>query len=223
IAFVGQVGPYNLPAFYIDRFEVTNQQYQKFVDQGGYEKNQYWPHTFVQNGHEVSWQQAMSLFRDATGRPGPSTWTAGHYPEGQADYPVSGVSWFEASAYAAFAGKSLPAFGQWYQAADFDVAEYTVQLSNLTSNGVSQVGKYGGLGPYGTADMAGNVREWTANPVDGNLRFILGGSWKSPNYLYTSPEALSPFDRAETNGFRCVRNLGRMPDVGMEPVHRVRR
>src|SRR5581483_8372145 len=114
IAFVGQVGPFNLPAFYIDRFEVTNQQYLKFVDQGGYEKNQYWPHTFVQNGHEVSWQQAMSLFRDATGRAGPSTWTAGHYPEGQADYPVSGVSWYEAAAYAAFAGKSLPAFGQWY-------------------------------------------------------------------------------------------------------------
>ena len=41
----------------------------------------------------------MSQFRDETGRPGPSTWEVGTYPEGQARYPVSGVSWFEAVAY----------------------------------------------------------------------------------------------------------------------------
>ena len=43
----------------------------------------------------------MSLFRDKTGRPGPSTWELGTYPQGEADLPVGGVSWHEAAAYAA--------------------------------------------------------------------------------------------------------------------------
>ena len=58
-----------------------------------------------------------------------------------------------------------------------------------------------------------------ASPLSGHmvfrghndLRVLLGGSWKSPSYLYFDPEALSPFDRSETNGFRCVRNLGLLP------------
>ena len=81
---------------------------------------------------------------------------------------MSGVSWYEAAAYAAFAGKSLPVLGQWYQAANFDIAEYTVQMSNLRSARPAAVGKDRGLGLYGTYDMAGNVREWIANPVDGD-------------------------------------------------------
>lgn len=124
VASVGWVGPYPLPNFYIDRYEVTNRDFQKFVDAGGYEKPEYWEEKFVQNGHELSWQQAMPLFRDTTGRHGPSTWEAGHYPEGQGDYPVAGVSWYEASAYAVFAGKSLPAISQWYQAMSTDAATY---------------------------------------------------------------------------------------------------
>jgi pimeloyl-ACP methyl ester carboxylesterase len=85
------------------------------------------------------------------------------------------------------------------------------------------VGAYKGLGPYGTYDTAGNVREWVANTVDDDLRFILGGSWKSPLYLSTNPEALSPFDRAEGNGFRCVRNLGALPEQAIGQVHPVAR
>jgi predicted esterase len=67
------------------------------------------------------------------------------------------------------------------------------------------------------------VREWIANPLDGDMRFILGGSWKSPNYLYTSPEALPPIDRSDTNGFRCVRNLGIVPAAATATIHRVTR
>ena len=47
-------------------------------------------------------------FVDATGRPGPSTWEAGDYPEGEDDFPVAGVSWYEAAAYAEYVGKVLP-------------------------------------------------------------------------------------------------------------------
>jgi dienelactone hydrolase len=98
-----------------------------------------------------------------------------------------------------------------------------VQNSNITSAGPAARGKYDGLGDYGTYDMAGNVREWIANPVDGDTRFILGGSWRSPNYLYTSPEAMSPLDRSDTNGLRCVRNIGPMPIAAVQPIHRIRR
>ncbi len=138
---------------------------------------------------------------------------AGHYPEGKGDFPVSGVSWFEAAAYAVYAGKQLPALAQWFQVADPTVvAPYTVPASNISSNAVAPVGSYKGLGPYGTYDMAGNVREWIANPVEPDLRFILGGSWRSPAYLYFDPEALSPYDRSEENGFRCVRNSQPLPE-----------
>jgi formylglycine-generating enzyme required for sulfatase activity len=222
-AFIGLIGPYTFPPYYIDQFEVTNREYQHFVDQGGYQTAKYWPAVFQKNGRALTLAQAMELFRDTTSRPGPSTWAGGHYPEGKADFPVSGVSWYEAAAFAAFAGKSLPVLGQWYQAANFDIAEYTVQKSNLGSAGPSAHGTYHGLGPDGTYDMAGNVREWIANPVDGDTRFILGGSWRSPNYLYTSPEALSPFDRSDTNGLRCVRNMGAMPAAALQPIHRVKR
>ena len=211
VDFVGWLGPYALPSYYLDRYEVTNREFQQFVDSGGYEKRQYWTEKFTRDGHELTWEEAIAQFRDTTGRPGPSTWVAGHYPEGMADFPVSGVSWFEASAYAAFAGKSLPVVGQWYRAAPPDLAQYAIPASNISSKSLAAVGTYKGLGPFGTYDMAGNVSEWAENPVDNDLRVLLGGSWKSPSYLYFDPEALSPFDRSETNGFRCVRNLGPLP------------
>ena len=221
--FIGWMGPYHFAPYYIDRYEVTNREYQVFVDHGGYETPGFWPATFTRGGKKIPWTKAMEEFRDSTGRPGPASWAGGHYPEGKGDDPVSGVSWFEAAAYAHSVGKVLPVVGQWYQAANFDISEYTAQLSNLRSSGLAQVGKYQGLGQYGTYDMAGNVREWIENPVDGDLRFILGGSWRSPNYLYTSPEALSPYDRSDTNGFRCVKNLGPVPAEAAATIHRVTR
>jgi eukaryotic-like serine/threonine-protein kinase len=216
--FVGFYGGYKLPPFYVDRYEVTNREYQKFVDSGGYEKQEYWSEKFTQGGHELSWADVMAQFRDTTGRAGPSTWIAGHYPQGQDDFPVAGVSWFEASAYAAFSGKSLPVLAQWLQADPPALAPTAVQASNITSGALAPVGKYPGLGPYGTYDMTGNVREWVINAAGGDSRFILGGSWKSQSYLSTTPEALSPFDRSETNGFRCVRNIEALPVEALNPV-----
>ncbi len=67
-------------------------------------------------GKILNWDEAMAEFIDKTGRPGPATWEAGDYPDGQDNYPVSGVSWYEAAAYAEFAGKNLPTdvpLGQW--------------------------------------------------------------------------------------------------------------
>jgi predicted esterase len=219
IDFVG-LFVFNLPAFDIDRFEVTNRQYQTFVDEGGYRKPQYWKQTFIRDKKQLTWQEAISQFRDSTGRPGPSTWEGGHFPPGQDNYPVSGVSWYEAAAYAAFAGKSLPTLVQWYEAAPSDLVPYRINQSNFNGRGPVPVGTFPGVGPYGTYDMSGNVREWCLNAVDGDRRFILGGAWRTQTYQAYDPEALPPFDRSALNGFRCVRNKGPLPPGAVAPVVR---
>jgi serine/threonine protein kinase/formylglycine-generating enzyme required for sulfatase activity len=220
--FVGWVGPYELPPYYADRYEVTNREYQIFVDSEGYTKKEYWADKFVDSGGStLSWEEAMAKFRDSTGRAGPATWAGGHYPEGKGDFPVSGVSWFEASAYASYVSKSLPVLAQWLNIAPPDFTSHIVPASNLTSDALAPVGTYKGVGPYGTFDTAGNVSEWVANTVDEDFRFVLGGSWKSPKYQYFSPEELSPFDRSDENGFRCVKNLGPIPEAAKKPVHRI--
>ena len=218
IAFVGWVGPFALPSFYLDRFEVTNREYHRFIDAGGYDNSNYWREKFIDHGREIPREQAMARFRDRTGRPGPSTWQGGHYPDGQGEQPVSGVSWYEASAYAVFAGKELPSFAQWFSAAPGSAGRYITQASNISRASLAPVGQFKGLGPWGTYDMAGNVREWTLNALDDDRRFILGGSWHSLSYLYADPEALSPFDRSPDNGFRCVKNVVPLPASVSQPV-----
>ncbi len=211
---LGDLGPYDFPAFYIDRFEVTNRQYQEFVDKGGYQKREYWKEKFLRDGKELNWEQAMDVFRDSTGRPGPSTWEAGHYPAGKADYPVGGVSWYEASAYAEFAGKSLPVIAQWFLAAPSAVAKYIMPLSNYSAS-PAPVGKYQGVGPLGTYDMAGNVAEWCLNESGGGARYQLGGGFNTTTNEYFEPGGLPPFHRAANAGFRCVRNSGALPAQAM--------
>jgi len=217
---LGFIGPYDLPPFYIDRFEITNRQYQEFVDKGGYQNRAYWKEKFIRDGKEISWEQAKDLFRDSSGRPGPSTWEAGHYPAGQADYPVGGVSWYEASAYADFAGKSLPVIAQWYLAAPSSVAKYITPLSNFSLKGPAPAGKYQGLGPWGTYDMAGNVAEWCQNGPDGNSRYILGGTSNSSSAEYFEPVNLPAWVRSAEEGFRCVRNTAALPPEATAEKHR---
>src|SRR6516164_3841536 len=94
--------------FWIDKYEVTNRAYREFVRQGGYKKRQYWKNEFRKDSRTLSWNEAISMFRDATAEPGPAGWVQGDYPAGQDDFPVTGVSWYEAAAYAEFTGKTLP-------------------------------------------------------------------------------------------------------------------
>ena len=70
IAGLGTVDLGKLPPIYLDRYEVTNQQFKQFVDQGGYQEQAFWEHPFVKDGKPLSWNEAMTEFRDATGARG---------------------------------------------------------------------------------------------------------------------------------------------------------
>ena len=155
-----RTSPAPLADFWLDRYEVTNRQFKAFVDAGGYSNRAYWTQPFVKDGREISWEDAIAQFRDATGRPGPAGWELSSYPEGTAEQPVVGVSWYEAAAYAAYAGKSLPTYWHWYQAAAQGIYSDILLLSNFSGKGLARVGEYQGLGAYGTFDMAGNAKEW---------------------------------------------------------------
>ncbi|MDH3401124.1 MAG: SUMF1/EgtB/PvdO family nonheme iron enzyme [Chromatiales bacterium] len=189
--------------FFMDKHELTNRQYKEFVDAGGYADPACWRHLFVREGQTLSFEQAMSEFVDKTGRPGPSGWEVGAYPEGQEDFPVGGVSWYEADAYACFAGKALPSVYHWYMAADPFSSNHVVPLSNFDRKGPAPVGQYKGITRDGVYDMAGNVREWTGNP-DGEAHYILGGGWSDPAYAFNDPVSSPNFDRSPENGLRLV-------------------
>ena len=204
-------GGVRLPAatladYWLDRYEVTNRQYQAFVDQGGYSRRELWTEPFEDGGRALSWEEATARFRDATGRPGPAGWELGAYPAGHDDDPVGGLSWYEAAAYCAFAGKRLPTIFHWYNATHQDQLSDIISLSNFGSDGPVPVGSLRGLGDYGTYDMAGNVKEWCANATTtGGKRYILGGGWGEPSYMFRAPDARQAFERRPTNGVRCAR------------------
>jgi serine/threonine protein kinase/dienelactone hydrolase len=199
--------------FFIDKYEVTNRQFKEFVDAGGYDTREYWAHPFRKDGREVTWEEAIAEFVDQTGLPGPSTWYGGDFPEGQADYPVSGICWHEAASYAKFAGKSLPTSAHWNVARGaFTPMILAPQLGgfavlapfcNFQGKGPVPVGSLNGISPYGAYDMAGNVREWCWNETPEG-RLVRGGAWDDSTYMFNWESQSPPFDRSAKNGFRCA-------------------
>ena len=214
-----------LKDYWIDRNEVTNRQFKAFVDQGGYQKREYWKVDFQRDGKHLSWDEAMALFRDSAGRPGPKGWIQGEYPNGQDDFPVTGISWYEAAAYAEFAGKSLPTIYHWNRAAGPFSASFIVPASNFGGSAILPVGSKQDMSPWGNYDMAGNVKEWIWTEAESGKRYVLGGAWDEPTYMFIDPDAQSPFLRAANIGFRCVKYIEpeSIPKVATDPMPSPRR
>jgi len=133
--------------FFIDKYEVSNKQFKEFVDKAGYRNSDYWKHEFIKDKKILSWEEAMNYFKDATGRSGPAGWQVGDYPDGEDDYPVSGISWYEAAAYAEYAGKNLATANHWRSAAGYYIRGYSflapsdlIPLSNFRGNGPEPIG-----------------------------------------------------------------------------------
>lgn len=210
-----------LPAYWIDKYPVTNAQYAKFVV--------------------------------ATAHPPPLNWKNGKIPPGELMRPVTMVSWYNATAYAKWAGKRLPTEAEWEKSGrgtdgrrwpwgNKMEPERLNAYYNIGST--SNVNTYpSGASPYGVMDLAGNVNEWTADnlePYPGSVahpdvfqgkiivrsandkkdvdmvrtakkyKVIRGGSWKGDPFStalfhrnFAFPDAASDFF-----GFRCVRNVG---------------
>ena len=208
IVGVEEYGNRNVGEFLIDRFEVTNQQFKEFVDAGGYTDKLFWQFPFYTEGKKLSFESAIANFVDRTGRQGPANWEAGSYPDGQKDHPVTGVSWYEAAAYAAYAKKKLPTIFHWSVVAETSRTEFIVPLSNYNGKGTTEVGSLPGFSSFGVYDIAGNAREWCSNETaDREHRFILGGGWNDPTYSFNDAYMQSAMDRSLANGFRCIKEL----------------
>ena len=194
--------------FLMDKFEVTNKQFKAFMDAGGYSNKEYWNFPIWSDGKEISLASAMSQFIDKTGRQGPANWEAGTYPDEKENHPVTGVSWYEAAAYAAWTNKQLPTVFHFGRVAETSRTEFIVPLSNYNGKGTTVVGSMPGYNAFGIYDIAGNAREWCFNQSnDPAQHYILGGGWNEPTYAFNDSYTQRGLDRSVANGFRCIKEL----------------
>ena len=203
-----------LGPFYIDKYEVTNEEYAAFIRDGGYATAELWPGVGPEIREELT---------DRTGLPGPRDWVRQSYPDERDRHPVVGVTWHEARAFCASRDKRLPTVFEWEKTArdgrssslsvrmPWGVARSAsreVERANFSSDGTAPVDAFPfGLSPYGAYVMAGNVREWISNP-SGPGRIIAGGSWQGPAYVYSEYSVESPDFASPGLGFRCARSAG---------------
>jgi eukaryotic-like serine/threonine-protein kinase len=224
-----------LDDYFIDKYEVTNQEFKEFINSGGYLKREYWTHPILKDGQNVPWDEAMKMFVDRTGLPGPRAWSNQSVPEVKADHPVTDVSWYEAAAYAAFRGKQLPTVFQWEKAARnglrgaagvtfmpwgvFYPGDTLDHRANFNGNGTLPVTSAEfGMSPFGAYNMAGNVAEWTLN--DSSEGFIAtGGAWGDPTYTFAQYGGRPGDFSSEKLGFRLVQNApGAKGDQGAAQI-----
>ena len=193
--------------FDIAKREVTNAEFLEFVQQGGYNTDEGWDCPIEYQGRTLECDELRSMLVDETDMPGPSNWSYGKPPRGQEDYPVSGVSRFEAMAFAHFKGMTLPTVHQWASVASLGSASRFVPESNFSKNQLQNVGDSITLNPQGLFDIAGNVREWAYNRASGDDRAILGGCYLDDDYSFNDYFSQDALDRSLGNGFRLAKTL----------------
>ncbi len=201
-------GGKDVPSFLMDKYEVSNKEYKTFMDAGGYSNKKFWNNVVYQTGKVIAVDAALALFIDKTGRPGPANWEAGTYPDGQENFPVTGISWYEAAAYAAYAQKQLPTVFHWSVVAETGRTQFIVALSNFNGKSTTAVGSNAGYSSFGIYDIAGNAREWCSNSDESKqAHYILGGGWNDPTYAFNDSYLQPALDRSGSNGFRCMKQL----------------
>ena len=147
----------HLDAYWIDVYPVTNSRFRLFLDAGGYDHPEWW------HSDGWAWKRRQRIRQ-------PRQWRRPGW-DGP-DQPVAGVSWYEADAYARWAGRRLPTDAEWEKAArGTDGRRYpwgehwpTPDLANFAKviGRTTPVGLYpAGASPFGCLDMAGNVNNWT--------------------------------------------------------------
>jgi ergothioneine biosynthesis protein EgtB len=167
-----------LQDFQIDKAPVTNAQYLEFIREGGYQNFRWWFSEGWEAVKREQWQAPLYwelhngewLIRDFSGL---------HPATTRGEDPVSHVSYFEASAFAKWAGKRLPTEAEWEKAACYDARRKVKQAfpwgdtspgsgnANLFENGFWSTTPTGafpeGASPYGCQQMIGDVWEWTTS------------------------------------------------------------
>jgi gamma-glutamyl hercynylcysteine S-oxide synthase len=162
----------NVEGFFLDRYSVTNREYLEFLEDGGYDQMSLWD--------EAIWPAVLG-FIDKSGQPGPRYWENSEFPTGLDDHPVVGVSWYEACAYARWAGKRLPTDPEWVKAGTWPVtAEGAKPVQrrfpwgdamdrkrvNVWGNGNRTIPVHAlseGASVNGVHQLIGNVWEWTSS------------------------------------------------------------
>ncbi|WP_047863816.1 ergothioneine biosynthesis protein EgtB [Rubrobacter aplysinae] len=173
--------PRHVPGFYLDRSPVTNRAFIEFVESGGYEREELWD----PEGWRWIWTENIRRPKHWYQKEPHDWWTErfGFDEPLAPGAPVMHVSWYEADAYARWAGKRLPTEAEWEKAASWDPAtgeahrypwgeeqprsgDNRANLDQLAFR-PADVGAYpAGASPCGALGMIGDVWEWTASDFE---------------------------------------------------------
>ena len=210
----------SIPSYKIDINEITNEEYRDFLYSSSYKDPIFWNNLIIKYKIKSFVHEDVEKFIDKTGRNGPSTWSVGKYNIEESNFPVLGISWFEALAYCEYKNKTLPNIYQWDNAAGMASSNAIIPQSNILKKNPVDINSSTAVGYYGLKHMAGNAREWIFNTSGLKNKFILGGAYSDEIYLFNWVQSSDPFDRSKTNGCRCAKPIGDNMEIGYEPILR---